>query len=83
MVVNYSSKHDVWNDTSSCLELSMVVDRVIRFGEGTFVIGCGNWNERESQNVSWACVLLVSLSGGECYTLPATSTLGVSVGCGA
>jgi len=57
----------VWNDTSSCLEWSMFVDRVVRFGEGTaFVIGtckkpawtlmmsCGTWNEREreSRNVS-------------------------------
>ena len=63
MVGNYSSKHDVWNDTSSCLEWSMVVERVVRFGEGTFVIGtckkpswtlmmsCGTWNERESKCV--------------------------------
>ena len=63
MVGNYSSKHDVWNDTSSCLEWPMVVERVVRFGEGTFVIGtckkpawtlmmsCGTWNERESRNV--------------------------------
>ena len=34
-----ASKHDVWNDSSSCLEWSMFVDRVVRFGEGTFVIG--------------------------------------------
>jgi len=50
------------NDTSSFLEWSVVVERVVRFGEGTFVIGtckkpawtlmmsCGTWNE--SRNVS-------------------------------
>ena len=68
MVGNYSGKHDVWNDTSSCLEWSMVVERVVRFGEGTFVIGtckkpswtlmmsCGTWNERESE-----CALSMSM----------------------
>ena len=78
MVGNYSSKHDVWNDTSSCLEWPMVVERVVRFGEGTFVIGtckkpawtlvmsCGTWNERESK-----CFLSMRIVGffewGGCY----------------
>ena len=51
------------NDASSFLEWSMVVERVVRFGEGTVVIGtckkpawtlmmsCGTWNERESKCV--------------------------------
>jgi hypothetical protein len=97
VVGNYSSKHDVWNDTSSCLEWSIVVNMVVRFGEGTFVIGtckkpawtlmmsCGTWNERESKCVlSMACVLLVSLSvWGGCYTIPVTSTcLAGAGGCG-
>ena len=38
MVENYSSKRDVWNDKSSCLEWSMVVERVVRFGEVNFLL---------------------------------------------
>ena len=68
------------------------MERVVRFGEGTFVIGtckkpawtlmmsCGTWNERESE-----CVLSMRvvgfLSGGGCHTIPATGTLEVPVGC--
>lgn len=67
-----ASKHDVWNDSSSCLEWSMFVDRVVRFGEGTFVIGtckkpawtlmmsCGTWNERERES---KCVLSMHVVG--------------------
>ena len=59
MIGTYSSKHDVCNDKCSCLEWSMAVDRVVRFGKSIFMIGtckklaltlmmsCGTWNERE------------------------------------
>ena len=62
MVGNYSSKHDAWNDTDSCLEWSLVVEKVVGFGKSAFVIGtcekpdwtlmvsCGTWHlERESE----------------------------------
>ena len=73
------------NETSSFLEWSMVVERVVRFGEGTFVIGtckkpawtlmmsCGTWNERESK-----CVLSMRVVGffewGRVLYIPVTGT---------
>ena len=65
--------------------MSMVVERVVRFGEGTFVIGtckkpawtlmmsCGTWNERESK-----CVLSMRVVGffewGRVLYIPVTGT---------
>ena len=66
------------NDASSFLEWSMVVERVVRFGEGTVVIGtckkpawtlmmsCGTWNERES-----TCVLSMRVISVLLTTVPA------------